>query len=138
LLAYKNALFAPLYAIHPTHKAQNTQVQVVLYLTQVSKMKYTLTAFALAALAINAAAWEFAFADAPECLITGSSAGSGAGNVGCTAVTPDDDTDHVDITGLGNCIITFYENPGCPLNNGEFDAFDEGKLTRSIEDDSYR
>jgi hypothetical protein len=101
-------------------------------------MKYTLTAFALAALAINAAAWEFAFADAPECLITGSSAGSGAGNVGCTAVTPDDDVDHVDITGLGNCIITFYENAGCPLNNGEFDAFDEGKLARSVGDHFYR
>jgi hypothetical protein len=95
-------------------------------------MKYTLTAFALTALAINAAAWEFSFADAPECLITGPTAWTGNGNVACTPATPDDDTDHVDITGLGNCIITFYENAGCPLNNGEFDAFDEGRLTRFI------
>jgi hypothetical protein len=95
-------------------------------------MKYTLTAFAIAALAINAAAWEFSFADAPECLITGESAGSGDGNVGCTAITPDDDQDHVDITGLGNCIITFYENAGCPLDDGELEPFDEGSLKMSI------
>lgn len=95
-------------------------------------MKYALTAFALAALAIKTAAWEFSFADAPECLITGPTAGSGDGNLGCTAVTPDDDTDHVDITGLGNCIITFYENEGCPLDDGEFDAFDEGMLARFL------
>ncbi|KAF1937742.1 hypothetical protein EJ02DRAFT_426331 [Clathrospora elynae] len=85
-------------------------------------MKFTLTAFALAAFAINTAAWEFSFADAPECLIT---AASGNGNVGCTNITPDDDTDHVDLTDMGNCIISFYENQGCPLNNGQYDVFDE-------------
>lgn len=95
-------------------------------------MKYTLAAFAIAALAINTAAWEFSFADAPECLITGETIGSGDGNLGCTAITPDDDQDHVDITGLGNCIITFYENEGCPLDDGELEAFDEGRLKMFI------
>lgn len=92
-------------------------------------MQFTLTAFAIAAFALNAAAWEFSFADAPECLITGPTAASGQGNQGCTAITPDDDTDHVDITGLGNCIIAFYENEGCPLDDGEYDVFDEGMLS---------
>jgi hypothetical protein len=94
-------------------------------------MRYTLAAFALAALAINAAAWEFSFADAPECLVTGPTAASGDGNQGCTAITVDDGDDHVDLSGLGDCIITFYENAGCPLT-GNYDAFDEGKLTRFI------
>jgi hypothetical protein len=96
-------------------------------------MKFTSTAFALAIFAINAAAWEFSFADAPECLVTGPTAASGNGNVACTNITPDDDTDHVDLSGLGNCIISFYENQGCPLNNGQYDVFDEGRLTRFIK-----
>lgn len=56
---------------------------------------------------------------------------AGDGNQGCTPIETDDDDDHVDIKDLGNCIITFYEEPGCPLDNGEYDAFDEGTLIDS-------
>ncbi|CZT23224.1 uncharacterized protein RCC_08935 [Ramularia collo-cygni] len=87
-------------------------------------MQFTIATIAIAAFALNAAAWEFSFSDTPGCLFTGDTVASGNGNQACTAVTAGDDDDHVDITGLGNCIISFYEDAGCSLAL-DYDAFDE-------------
>lgn len=90
-------------------------------------MKATLAAIVLAALALHSAAWQFDFSDDPTCLFTHDGQ-DGTGNKACTDIEADDDSDHVQLEDLGGCIVTFYEQTGCPVDggDGELDVFDEG------------
>ena len=68
-------------------------------------------------------AWDVAIYAEPSCESTPVGHLSGTGNVGCTI--SDVTGEAIEVSDMGNCIITFYTDAACATFSGAYDFGDE-------------